>query len=314
MTQHYAPTDKMRSLIARDASILMVLSRFAISLGFGESTVTEVCERNNIDTDTFLAVANFITFDTIPSDNCKIDLKSLLIYLRGAHDYILDFFLPSIRRKLTEAITVTDNNKLSFLILKYFDEYSTEVTTHMRQEDATVFVHVERLLSGIAEHNDEVTLLSAHHESLSTSLKDIKELIIRYYPLKNSAYLNSALYDLIVCERDIMSHCRIEDLLLTPAIIHLEQSLHSPSSGSIEDSTHTDKRLQSLTEREREIIHCVARGMSNKEIADQLCVSVNTVTTHRRNLAAKLDIHSPAALTIFAILNNLINIDEIRQA
>ncbi len=314
MTQRYTPTDKMRSLIARDASILIVLSRFAISLGFGESTVAEVCEHHNIDTDTFLVVANFITFGTIPPDECKIDLKSLLIYLRGTHEYILDFFLPSIRRKLTEAITVTDANKLSFLILKCFDEYSDEVTTHMRQEDATVFAHVERLLSGIAEHNDEVTLLSAHHESLSTSLKDIKDLIIRYYPLKNSAYLNSALYDLIVYERDFMSHCRVEDLLLTPAILRLEQSISNQPDHHQEESDITDHRLLSLTERERDIIRCVARGLSNKEIADQLCVSVNTVTTHRRNLASKLDIHSPAALTIFAILNNLINIDEIRQA
>ena len=53
-------------------------------------------------------------------------------------------------------------------------------------------------------------------------------------------------------------------------------------------------------------------GMSNKEIAEHLCISVNTVITHRRNIARKLQIHSPAGLTIYAIVNNLIDISAVK--
>lgn len=67
----------------------------------------------------------------------------------------------------------------------------------------------------------------------------------------------------------------------------------------------------SLSAREKEIVICVAKGMSNKEIADRLCLSVNTVTTHRRNIARKLDIHSPAGITIYAIVNKLVSIGEV---
>ena len=66
-----------------------------------------------------------------------------------------------------------------------------------------------------------------------------------------------------------------------------------------------------LSEREKDIIKCVARGMSNKEIADKLFLSIHTVTTHRRNITAKLQIHSPAGLTIYAIMNNLVDISDI---
>ena len=66
-----------------------------------------------------------------------------------------------------------------------------------------------------------------------------------------------------------------------------------------------------LSEREKDIIKCVARGMSNKEIADALFLSIHTVTTHRRNITAKLQIHSPAGLTIYAIMNNLVDIADI---
>ena len=55
----------------------------------------------------------------------------------------------------------------------------------------------------------------------------------------------------------------------------------------------------------------VAKGLSNKEIADALFISVNTVMTHRRNISRKLQIHSPAALTIYALVNGLVNLDEI---
>ena len=62
-----------------------------------------------------------------------------------------------------------------------------------------------------------------------------------------------------------------------------------------------------VSEREKDIIVCLVQGMSNKEIADHLFISVNTVITHRRNIAKKLDIRSVAGLTIYAIANNLID-------
>ncbi|MFI3298919.1 MAG: response regulator transcription factor [Rikenellaceae bacterium] len=67
-----------------------------------------------------------------------------------------------------------------------------------------------------------------------------------------------------------------------------------------------------LSVREKEIVKAVARGMSNKEVADTLCISTHTVTTHRRNIAAKLEIHNPAGLTIYAIVNGLIDISEVK--
>jgi regulator of cell morphogenesis and NO signaling len=64
---------------------------------------------------------------------------------------------------------------------------------------------------------------------------------------------------------------------------------------------------ESVSEREKEIIICLVQGLSNKEIAAQLFISVNTVITHRRNISRKLQIRSLAGLTIYAIANNLID-------
>ena len=67
-----------------------------------------------------------------------------------------------------------------------------------------------------------------------------------------------------------------------------------------------------LSDREKDVIVALVQGMANKEIADHLCISINTVITHRRNIARKLQIHSPAGLTIYAIVNGLVDISSVK--
>ncbi|MDR0668105.1 MAG: LuxR C-terminal-related transcriptional regulator [Prevotellaceae bacterium] len=70
-----------------------------------------------------------------------------------------------------------------------------------------------------------------------------------------------------------------------------------------------DRRHELLSAREKEVIVGVINGMTNKQIADKLCLSVHTVITHRRNISTKLQIHSTAGLTIYAIVNKLVAMD-----
>ncbi len=65
-------------------------------------------------------------------------------------------------------------------------------------------------------------------------------------------------------------------------------------------------RYQSLSEREREIFQLVAEGRSNKEIAELLCLSVSTVETHRAHILEKLDLHSAAEVTLYAVRKGVI--------
>ena len=74
-----------------------------------------------------------------------------------------------------------------------------------------------------------------------------------------------------------------------------------------------DGEQEALSQREKEIICCVVRGMTNKETAEKLFLSIHTVITHRRNIARKLQIHSPAGLTIYAIVNKLVELSEIKM-
>ena len=74
-----------------------------------------------------------------------------------------------------------------------------------------------------------------------------------------------------------------------------------------------EEESESLSYREKEIVVCVVKGMTNKEIASKLCLSIHTVITHRRNIVRKLQIHSPAGLTIYAIVNKLVELDDVKK-
>ncbi len=66
-----------------------------------------------------------------------------------------------------------------------------------------------------------------------------------------------------------------------------------------------------LTQREKDVIRQIALGLSNKEIADKLNISIHTVISHRKNITEKLNIKSISGLTVYAIMNNLLDITDI---
>lgn len=77
-------------------------------------------------------------------------------------------------------------------------------------------------------------------------------------------------------------------------------------------SSYPNEEKENLSNREKEIISHVVRGLTNQEIADKLFLSIHTVITHRRNIARKLEIHSATGLTIYAIVNKIVDIADIK--
>lgn len=74
------------------------------------------------------------------------------------------------------------------------------------------------------------------------------------------------------------------------------------------NDNYTNK--ETLTDREIDVLKLLAEGFSNKEIADNLNISVNTVITHRKNISQKTGIKSVSGLTIYAVVQKLISLDD----
>lgn len=79
------------------------------------------------------------------------------------------------------------------------------------------------------------------------------------------------------------------------------------------DTEETKSSSEELTEREKEVLIELVKGFTNKEIGENLNLSVHTVISHRKNITRKLDIKSSSGLTIYAIMNQLISIDEVKE-
>lgn len=157
--------------------------------------------------------------------------------------------------------------------------------------------------------------------SLSTQLRRYRPDILIVNPTQVGAFSLSQ----IKGEAD-MPHLKVVALLMS--LVNNDILKQYDESFSVNDSPEIikdklariidgDERKtvrQELSAREREIIGCVVKGMTNKQIAEMLCLSTHTIMTHRRNIANKLQIHSSAGLTIYAIVNKLVEINEIKNA
>ncbi len=312
----YESGDKMIMLIKDNYSTLQALGSFGINLGFGDKTVAETCEMNGVDTYTFLAVVNFTINDlTSYEDDEQISVPTLLHYLKASHTYYLDFQLPFIRRELQESIS--EGDQLGQLIMKFYDEYAHEIRRHMKYEEKTLFPYVQSLIENRPTSDYDIETFSKHHESADKKLRELKLLIIKYLPA--NAHLNNklmaTLYDIYNNEEWLRQHAEVEDHIFTPAIRRLErQTKQDDVTKNITSMVFKggQENSDALSDRERDVIICVVQGMQNKEIADHLCISTNTVITHRRNIARKLQIHSPAGLTIYAIVNGLVDISSVK--
>ena len=311
----YEADDKMISLIRDNYDLLRSLGSFGISLGFGDKTVQETCEDNNVDTYTFLAVVNYTIngYGEFESDE-QISVPTLMHYLEASHAYFLDFQLPFIRKELQESLN--ENDSLAKLILRFYDEYAYEIRRHMKYEQKTLFPYVNTLLDGEPAKDYNVETFSKHHGAADKKLRELKLLIIKYLPqdgLHNNQ-LTATLHDIYDNEEWLRQHALVEDHIFVPAIRRLEQvTKEQDISRNINGMVYQSvQNPDALSDRERDVMISLVQGMSNKEIAEHLCISINTVITHRRNIARKLQIHSPAGLTIYAIVNGLVDISSVK--
>jgi regulator of cell morphogenesis and NO signaling len=301
----YKGSDKICDLMSHEEDAIQIISRFGLEMGVGEQTIDEVCTSHGVHTPTFLAIVNYKVFrpSEFHVELSDIDVPTLQRYLKNAHTYFLDFRLPRLRRALIEAIIPADpSTKIPGLILRCYDEFVAEIRTHIEHENAGLFEE--------HEHDDE---------RITGKLTEIKNLIIKYYPGASSRQtgedrvrsaeegsitylLISVMSDLWHTEHDFSDHCAIEDIILRPALTKIQPSVHH---------TRQLTETEELSDREKDVLIQLVRGLSNKEIADVLCISTHTVISHRKNITRKLNIHSTAGLTIYAIVNKLVDLNSL---
>ena len=180
-----------------------------------------------------------------------------------------------------------------------------------------LFPYVNALLNDEVRGDYDIETFSKKHGQTDQKLKELKNIILKYLPAdsQRNNKLTATLYGIYNNEEWLNLHASVEDNIFVPAIRKLEQRLRKDSVAKNITSMvfpKTGDMNEQLSDREKDVVVALVQGMSNKQIADHLYISVNTVITHRRNIARKLQIHSSAGLTIYAIVNGLVDISSVK--
>lgn len=323
--KNFTPDTKMAELVEANYHLLSVLSRMGMEGAFGERTIAEECERCRLDAATFILICNvYSRKDFRPSGEMLRagKVEDILRYLHRSHDYYLSRALVSIASSVETLIQPCPPAQKQ-IIWKFFSDYKAELDNHFAYEEGEVIPYVNALLRGERSLVFSIDKFEENHSNIDESLSDLKSLILKSLPAACDDALRVRLLNyLFALQGDLKCHTRIEDQVLVPMVRLIEDPSALPGSAlsgvgaaaSVSgDETSGDGTADLLSEREKEILVSVAQGLLNKEIADRHNISINTVITHRKNITRKTGIKTVAGLTVYALLNNLLDIKDIPQ-
>lgn len=228
---------KLADVIHHDFSLIPVINRFGIHLGFGDGTIEEICKDKQANTEFFLTILNtYHDPQYFPKKHLQSFHSTTLIeYLRKAHQFYLDHKIPEIKNLILKLTEESDQNKDTYqLALNFFKEYQEELIGHIEREEEFVYPYVHELEEAIDSGNvskklmDRMTSYSImdyedEHDNVEEKLYDLKNLIIKYLPApKNDSASYRILLELFDLEKDLREHARIEDMILVPKVEAME--------------------------------------------------------------------------------------------
>ena len=283
MGRELSATMKMAELLEEHPALLGVFTRMGFSFGYGDASVSEVCLSAGIDPQTFLLICRvYSQEDYRPSaeELAGADLSVIVKYLSLSHTYYMDVAMKDLAASLGRMI-VPCGDDTQRVIWKFFSDFKEELQRHFAYEEQCVFPHI---------NSPEASIPEEDHSGVEETLEDLKSLVMNHLPSgadQQEAY--KVLSTITSLQDDILKHILLEE-------------------SSLEGNVASKEDDQTLSAREKEVLVCVAKGMINKEIADHLHISIHTVITHRKNITRKTGIKTVAGLTVYALLNNLLEI------
>ncbi len=233
--------NKMAEVIHLNYHILSILYRFDISLGFGDKTIAQVCNDNNINTNFFLEITNaFINKDYSPEDNLQsFSIELIVNYLQKTHIYYTKEKIPEILNLINNLEFKTNTQRNIKLLKNFFTQYSNEFNQHINREDNFIYPYVVSLQKAfdtkkISKKNIElikdtpIASYQVEHENVEEKLYDLKNILIKYLPpAKDPKIINTILSKLFKLEDDLNEHTRIENNVMIPKAIKLEKIILS---------------------------------------------------------------------------------------
>ena len=283
----------MADVLCEHNELIPVLNRFGIKLGVGESTLEDLFNEHYINSTLLLTVLNlYIDKEFVPTQLDQIDTETIVDYFhQTAENYIYEL-IPNIEKHLNAFIAIsgsdkaTDNSKTELNVLReVFRKFKDKMSDYLKN-----------LINYDEDFPDEL-------------LYDLKNILIKHLSTDyNQNLCYAVIFSIHSFEKDMAAHNRLRSRVLSPKLNLLDSSGIRELQHTISNE-HTHKPEvddHHLTNRELEILKLIVKGYINKEIADMLNISLNTVLTHRKNIIGKTGIKTVSGLTFYSLRKGLI--------
>ena len=230
ISRRFTSADTVVDLVKEDYNILPVLSRFSLPLGFGSATIGQLCDQSGISDDVFLLIVNFLLSGEIDSQRMHhMSAVGVVDFLHNSHDYFLAYKFPHIRANLLGALD-DSHTDINPIIVKFFDDFVHHVEEHFRYEENTVFPHVRALASDSHTAYSISTFTRQHDDEISRTLREMKNIILRYYDTSRHYRMYDVLVDICNVEEDLECHNIIENNILVPLVHEAEKRRHKDAA------------------------------------------------------------------------------------
>ncbi len=232
--------NKLVSVIHKDHSLLPVINRLGIKLGFGDLTIGEICKKEGIDPAFFVEIINVFHYEAYFPEKKLLNLSvaHVVDYLIKTHQYYRQYLIPEIDRLLQLFLNSCDGKCAeSELIRNFYDKFQHECIAHFQIEEDEEFPFILELNRVIETKADKESFLAKYgnfvvrdfeedHVNIDDKMFDLENIIIKYLPPQYDQNIgNSLLSNLFLFEKDLKNHSRIEDHILLPKVNQLLKSL-----------------------------------------------------------------------------------------
>lgn len=277
----------LSDLLTEHSELIPVVNRFGIQLGVGAKTIEKICRENKLNTDFILTILNvYLDEEYDPGkDLDAFDVSLIVDYLKHTVENYMQASVPNIEKHFTPFIAMSggENEELK-LLHKIFYQFKSELSEHLHQ--------------GLERLNDYPSEL----------LHDLKNIIIKHISgnyNQNLAY--AVIFSITALEKELDIHNRLLDKVLRPKLKELDSRHIEHLNHTFSDEHKSRDSHNQLTNREIEILKLIVQGRLNKEIADKLNISLNTVLSHRKNIISKTGIKTVSGLTFYSISNGYVS-------
>ena len=277
----------LSELLTEHSELIPVVNRFGIKLGVGEKTIGKICLENDLNINFILAILNVYLDEEYDPDKDldTFDVSLIVDYLKRTVENYMQVLVPNIEKHFTPFIAMNDGeNKELKLLHKMFYQFKSGLSDHLQQG-----------LEQLSDYQNEL-------------LHDLKNIIIKHISgnyNQNLAY--AVIFSITALEKELHIYNRLLNKLLRPKLRELDSEHIEDLNHTFSDEYKSRGSNKQLTNREIEVLKLIVQGRLNKEIADKLNISLNTVLSHRKNIISKTGIKTVSGLTFYCISNGYVS-------